>query len=79
MQMEVVSGEILERVAEAEDMEPSELEKPLYHVVDPDSLDTIFESVQSGPTRDTGQIEFEYYGYQVIATAEGEVSLSELD
>jgi len=74
-----LSEEIVERVAEAEGTEPSELEKPLFDVVDPDSLDTIFESMQSGPTRDVGQLEFEYHGYQVIATAEGGVSLCELD
>lgn len=75
--MEELSAEIVERVAEAEGVEPSELETPLFEVVDPDALEQVFSSMPDGPDRQAGEVRFEYYGYQVTVTAHGDISLTE--
>ena len=77
--MENLSEKVLERVAEAEGVDPSELETPLFEVVDPDSLDSIFEPMEKESQRNRGQVQFPYYGYRVVVTAEGNVTLRERD
>ena len=72
-----VSEKVLERVAEARDTEPSKLDEPLFAAVNPDSLNNIFSSRKSGPTRNEGKIRFIYYGFTVIVTAQGEIELGE--
>jgi hypothetical protein len=68
---------VLQRVADAEGTEPSELEEPLYEAVDPDALETLFESVEDGPHREEGKVRFPYQGYEVTVHAEGDVSVRE--
>jgi len=75
--MVVPSEAVLNRVAEAEGVEPSELDTPLYAVIDPDALDMLFWSDNDGPTRDTGEVRFEYSGYKVTVSATGDVSVAE--
>ena len=72
-----LSNKVLERVAEAEGRDPTELDEPLFEVVDPDALDAIFESTENGPHRNAGTVDFEYQGYSVRVTAEGDVLLRE--
>ncbi len=68
---------VLQRVADAEGTEPSELEEPLYEVVDPEALETIFKSFEDGPHREAGELRFPYHGYDVTVHADGEVSVRE--
>ncbi|WP_204365876.1 HalOD1 output domain-containing protein [Halorubrum californiense] len=72
-----MSEKVLERVAEAKDTDPSELDEPLFAAVNTDSLDKIFSSTQSGPTRDEGKVRFPYAGFTVIVTAQKEVEVRE--
>lgn len=53
---------LIEKVAEAERVDPTEL-PPLYDCIDPDALDTLCDS-----NRDV-RLEFEYHGY--VVTIEG--------
>lgn len=62
---------VVEAVAEAEGTDPSELNPPLFDVVDVDSLDTV---LQDG----TGEVAFEWVGYRVVVDAEANVDLSPL-
>lgn len=71
--MDDVSIEILETVAEREEIAAEEL-SPLYETVDPDALDRLFAS----PADDrTITIRFEYEGYTVHVSDDGDVELSE--
>lgn len=63
-----LSNRVIEAVASAEDVEPTELEPPLHAVVDPGSLDSVFNT-------DAGAIRFPYCGYEVVADASGTVEL----
>lgn len=46
---------------------------PLYTVVDPDALDSVFRPVGSAPDRLRGEVTFTYHGYEVTAHGEGYV------
>lgn len=62
------SEAVVYSVAEQEGVEPEELNPPLYDVIDPDALETVFRG-------STGQITFEYHGYLVTVDHSGSVSL----
>lgn len=66
------SEAVLYAVAEKEDVEPEDLNPPLFEVVDPDALDRLFKS-ESGP------VSFEYHGYSVTADYSGNVSLQSVE
>jgi hypothetical protein len=69
---------VLQRVADAEGTEPSELDEPLYEVIDPDALERLFDSSEDGPSRDSGELRFPYHGYEVTVRANGDVSVRDL-
>lgn len=72
-----LSQAVVESVAEAEGVDPTEL-TPLYAVVDPDALEALFRP--NSPTRDRqirGEIRFSYHGYDVRVTADGEVDVAD--
>lgn len=68
---ESLSQRVVEAVADAKDVDPLDLEVPLYEAVDPDALDSLFRASDDLE----GVIEFTYYDYQVRVTAAGNVSL----
>jgi len=63
-----LSEAVLDAVADHEGVSPEELNPPLYDVVDPDALETIFRGT-------TGQIRFEYHDYVVTVDHAGSVRL----
>ncbi|MCU4741685.1 HalOD1 output domain-containing protein [Natronoglomus mannanivorans] len=70
---ESVSEAILDAVASVTDSDPIELD-PLYYTIDPDALDSLFES-RSRTTelpRDV-QVTFSYVGLQITVTAAGQI------
>ena len=71
-----VSQSVVETVAKAEGVSPTELTPPLYEVVDPDALDQLFAaaSVGSGP-----EVAFPYKGYEVTVDGNGVVSVESAD
>lgn len=73
---ERLSDTVIRAVADAEGVEPSALDTPLYEVIDPDALDRLFRSPADG-SHSTGCITFEYYGYGVNVRADGQLTLTE--
>ena len=61
---------IVESIAEAEGTDPIELTPPLYEVIDPDSLESLFDNKQA-----LGKIIFNYNSYQVSVFPDGYVSV----
>lgn len=59
---------VLSAVAAREGIDITELKTPLNNVVDADALDTIFRD-------ETGQVSFDYAGYNVTVDYTGEVTL----
>lgn len=64
-----LSNAVIEAVAEAEGVDPSELSEPMFSVIDPDALDTLFQTAN-------GTLTFSYHGYVVTVEARGEVTVA---
>jgi len=58
------SSEVVSAVAAHEGVDETEL-PPLYDVIDPDALDALLSSVQTGGS-DQASVDFEYAGYRVV-------------
>lgn len=67
------SRSIVELIADLEGVDLVELSPPLYSVIDPEALDSLFHS--SGDDV-TGHVDFEYHGYQVRVRSDGEVEIA---
>lgn len=70
---------VLETVAARENVEPTELEPPLYHSIDPDALNNLFAPRGNGRVRADGEVEFTYYGYEIRVTSTGDVSAAPVE
>jgi len=68
-----LSSAVVEAVAEDMDTKPEELPVSLYEAIEPDALDTLFESQNSSD----GVVVFSYCDYEVTVTADGDVSLED--
>lgn len=68
--VENVCVEVVEKVAEGEDVDPLELTPPLYEVIDPDALENLFANGQA-----LGKVIFNYNGYEVSVFPDGYVSV----
>ena len=68
------SEAVIEAVADAEGVEPTDLQ-PLYDVLDPDALDALFQPRSHGGRSSRGQIAFEYHGYEIHVDEDGQVTL----
>lgn len=68
------SEAVIEAVAEAEGVEPTDLQ-PLYDVLDPDALNSLFKSRNHVNQTRRGLITFEYHGYEVHVDEDGQVTL----
>lgn len=72
---ERLSRLVVETVADAENVPPTELD-PLYSTIDPDLLDALFRpQLDPGNEPPTGEVRFPYHGYEVRVTAAGLVEL----
>lgn len=63
-----LSEAVLHEVAEQKGVSPEELNPPLFDVIDPDALNTVFQG-------DSGHITFEYQGFIVTVGHAGKVNL----
>lgn len=70
---ESVSGEVLATVAARENTDPAELQPPLYEVIDPEALDSLFTPRTDGSVRTGGEVQFTYRGYRIRVTPSGDV------
>jgi hypothetical protein len=69
-----LSTRVLTAVADAKACTPVDLE-PLYNAINPEALDALFAPQANGTTRADGSVSFQYSGYQVTVSSEGDVSL----
>ena len=63
---QTLSEAVLEAVAEIEGVDSSELSEPLFSVIDPDALDTLFQT-------SNGILTFSYHGHVITVEASGKV------
>lgn len=71
---EQLSWTVIETVADAEGVDPLEL-PPLYSVVDPDALETLFQP-RTELQDTTARVVFTYHGHEVTVTAGGTVEVT---
>lgn len=71
-----LSDAVVDALADAEDVDPLELE-PLYEVIDPDALDSLFAPADDDER--AGRVQFRTAGYRVEVTSTGRVHLTSLD
>lgn len=71
------SRTIVHRIADLEGVDPTELTPPLYSVIDPDALDSLFHSPTIGESQTSGHVRFTYCSYEVHVRSDGRVSISE--
>jgi hypothetical protein len=65
---------IVEEIADREDVDPVELSPPLHETVDPDALRSLATDATSDGIREDIHIEFIHHGYRVSVT-DGEVTI----
>lgn len=69
-----LSEKIVRTVADRESVDVVELEPPLYDVVNPEALDSLFED------RDTdGRVEFHWHGYRIVVFSSGSIRVIEAE
>lgn len=62
------SEAVIEAVAAVEEIQPWDLEPPLYDTLDPDALDSLLTGVSA-----RSRLEFDYHGYTVVVEDGGTV------
>lgn len=74
---QTLSTAVVKAIAEREGIDPLDMDPPLYDVIAPDALDTLFaRSADIGDAR-TGRVVFEYNGYEIEVTSDGDVHVEE--
>ncbi|MFC6769640.1 HalOD1 output domain-containing protein [Natrinema soli] len=75
------SQAVIETVAEAEGVRPTELAPPQYEslhaIVDPTALDALFADRPNGTNRPHGTVSFRFCDYHVTVDRDGTVTLEE--
>ena len=71
------SRKVVETVAALKDTEPTELQQPLYEVIDPDALDTLFTPKRDRTAQRGGEIQFMYCGCSVLIAPNGDVNVAQ--
>jgi len=71
----MLSTKVCTEIAAREGVDPLQLDRPLYDVIDVGALERL---VETGQRRDGGgfEVEFTYYGYDVVVDGSGEVTVS---
>jgi len=68
---------VIKAVAEAENLDPIDLNSPLYDAINPEALNSLFDSHAGKETQPNGKVIFEFHGYVVIVTSDGNVVLED--
>ncbi|ELY66492.1 HalOD1 output domain-containing protein [Natronococcus jeotgali] len=68
------SVRVVEAVADAEGVDPTDLEPSLHEAVDAAALDELFAPT-AGSARRNGSLSFAYCGYDVTVRSDGRVAL----
>lgn len=69
---------VLEAVADAHGIDVLDIETPLGEVIDPDSLEAIWKSLDENEHETGGLIRFDYYDCKVIVRSDGSVEARRL-
>jgi len=72
----MLSTKVTTAVAAREGVDPLELEKPLYDIVDVGALERTLESARRGVQSEV-EITFTYYGYEVVVDETGDVRVTD--
>ena len=75
---ESVYATVIDTVARRENVAPTQLESPLYDVLDPDALGDLLSSMRNSAEGVTGYVAFAYHGYEVTIYSDGRVTADEL-
>lgn len=73
-----VSQRVISAVADAREKSPLEL-PPLYSVIDPDALDTLFDSGGVGGQSGPGRVVFMFGGCEVVVRSDSGVTVTASD
>jgi len=73
-----VSWAIIETVAEAEGVDPIELEPPLYEKIDPDALNQLLQPTTARKSTSVDCLTFTYSGYEVTVYSDNRVTIQKL-
>lgn len=65
---------LCEAIASITDEDPLELE-PLFDVIDPDALDSLFVPTTSGESRGDGSVSFTFHGFDVEVKSYGLIEI----
>lgn len=77
-QGERVSETVIKAIADAEGIDPVDLEDCLYDILDPDALDAVFRERGDSTNRTGGRIVFPMAGYLVMVRGDGTVAVTPL-
>lgn len=72
-----LSMAVVQAVAEAEGTTPTDLDRPLGEIIDPDSLNALFDPGGHQETQTPGSVRFTYRGYDVHVHSNGWVEVAE--
>ena len=72
-----VSTAVVEAVAEAEGVPPTEIDTPLHRAIDPDALNQLFRSDRT-PLDDT-RVSFDYTGYEITVLGAEQIRVRPAD
>lgn len=67
---------IVEAVADAKNVDPLAIERPLYDIVDPDALARLFVGTTGGPLRQAGRIRFPFEDCEVTVASDCTITVS---
>lgn len=72
-----ITTRVVERVAEKEGVDATDLTQPLDQVVNPDAINALFSTRGDGTARSCGTIQFTYLGYEIVIDSEHNISIEE--
>lgn len=73
-----LSNTIVETVAEAEGVEPTELDACLYDIIDPEALNGLFRYEEDDP-KSGGIVSFTFNGYEVDVHSDSSVEIDPVE
>ena len=68
---------VIEALATAMDVDPLEMEPPLYEVIDHVALDMLFSPTKNGDDHEEIVVRFDYDGYEVTVSNDGTINIFE--
>ena len=72
-----ISRTIVEAIADAEGVAPTELDTRLYDVIEPEALNELFQQQADGPVTD-GTVSFTFHGYKVTVHSDSSVEIDQI-